>query len=1489
MSTNPFPGLRPFEQKETHLFFGRDGQSNELLRRLQHSRFLALVGVSGSGKSSLVRAGLLPALYGGLMASVESDWRVAVFRPGNNPIGNMAHALITQAGFGGDSGTREIQEAVAETTLRRGNLGLLEFLKQAKRKERKNGKPFFGPDENLLLVVDQFEEIFRIIEQHDQLVRVKHLTDDTADTADTNDFDGNPREEAAAFVKLLLESTRKNKEGQYPENVYIIVTMRSDYLGETAQFWGMPERINEGQYLIPRMTRDERRKAIVGPVAVAKGSISEPLVNELLNDAGENPGQLPILQHALMRMWELWARAPQPNGPIDVKHYEQIGRISGALSQHANEALAEVPPHLKPLAAKIFKCLTEKGLSSREIRRPMSIADICAVVAADEKDVKQVVETFRKEGRWFLMPSPPTKLEHDTLIDISHESLISGWDELKKWVNEEAESAQTYKRLADTAILKERGKEDYYRGPALQLALKWKKENTPNAAWARRYHPEYDKAMTFLGGSDRQASKEGRRRKFFRLLLVVLTGVTVVSSVAALSYQRRSIRETEARAVEAVKGEEHAKLLTIQAKEAQILAQKAQIHAEEAQGIAESAKRDALLKADQLEKSLEAQKVAVRQANEAKKTAFEERDKARRLEGENLEQATIYGYFKIAFDDIAAGSRADAVKNLRKALEFFEKKGDKVNTVSTLINIADVLRNTPGGTNDVVAVKEYKRALSLLGSSNDDMRLNTLKKAAIVWKDSTNQAHAQQAATFFEESAALLTERRQADEASKEWIAAGKIYARLMDEDSAEKASDLFDAAVLVHGNNRLRVAETHAAIGRAYANFLTVDPESSKTAKPQPNPTDVQAGRINRSREIGAAFFFKAAEGYEALGDIGEAAGMQHAAAQLLSQSDSPATLDYAVSTFSAAAALYRRTGDVEDQKTVLLQAGKIFLDKENPIQRRRASLFYDAFINLTTEDSEARAEAHIVVAKSYQTSTAQEDQLKAVYQYRRAAAIYQQQNKKDKQVDALLEAGAALNENNDATSQSLAMQLFEQALGVHENDLKSRVQSLSEIGGIYDASDKPEQKREAVKYYRLAATAARQAGDKSKELDSLLDAGNALLGLKDESSQSEAEGIFREAVNLYANDVRQQSLILSRVGSLHSMVKDPNKERVYRYYAQAVNLAHQQNDKEAEVNAILAQARTVARLEGEAGQSRVENLYGQAEAVYDGNPERKAATLVRIGRTILGRGNDRKLVTTAEKYFDRAVSAAGSNNKLLSSVQIEIGLAFQPSLQRARAVMYYQRALTISEQSGDKYGQAMALYRLSAVSSKEAKANTDRALTLFAEILPAVESSGNRTELAEAHHARGTLYRLRKEYQEAIESYKRALEIFRTLPDYKIRADQAENTIKSVQRLLDREREKPKEADYQQGLGYRGEVDRDAPSCFNSSRTATSSCESRSVSVSPIGRVTSMSTGRGLRSMLDPSLAVIFIRGRRKLVPSINDWFHVKIIHPEVGSTTT
>lgn len=304
---NPFPGLRPFESHENHLFFGREGQSDELLRRLRRTRFLAVVGTSGSGKSSLMRAGLLPALHGGFMAQTAATWHIAVLRPGSDPLGNLAEAMSALAPFQLQNELANYQAAMLRASLSRSSLGLIETCKQAP----------LPANENLLVVVDQFEELFRFKQEAQ---KIGH------------------GEEAAAFVQLLLEAARQRDVA-----IYVVLTMRSDFLGDCAQFRDLPEAINDGQYLIPRMMREQRRAAITGPINVANGAITDRLVQRLLNDVGDNPDQLPILQHALMRSWDHWQAQRRESEPLDLPHYETIGAMAEALSQHADEAFLELP------------------------------------------------------------------------------------------------------------------------------------------------------------------------------------------------------------------------------------------------------------------------------------------------------------------------------------------------------------------------------------------------------------------------------------------------------------------------------------------------------------------------------------------------------------------------------------------------------------------------------------------------------------------------------------------------------------------------------------------------------------------------------------------------------------------------------------------------------------------------------------------------------------------------------------------------------------------------------------------------------------------------------------------------------------------------------------------------------------------------------------------------------------------------------------------
>jgi tetratricopeptide (TPR) repeat protein len=498
-SEYPYPGLRPFERHETDIFFGREEHTDQLLARFDHTHFLAVVGPSGCGKSSLVRTGLLAGLETGFLLSTGASWRIAELRPGNQPFARLTDALIADAALGTEytaqvtsylTEPEEIASFVAsgahramlQAQLRRGPFSIHEILANTPLPEHTR----------LLIVVDQFEEIFRYYQQGQE-------------------------DEAAAFVSLLLASS------QHP-NVYVVLTMRSDFIGDCALFHGLPEAINQGLFLTPRLNREQLRSAIEEPAGVFGGKIAPTLVNRLLNDAGNNPDQLPVLQHALMRMWTMASAEHSATGEVDggqsvtltMDHYDRIGGLDTALSQHADEAYNELDPAQQHIAAMLFRSLSERGSDRRDTRRPVALSEIATLAQAPWPQVAAVVEVFRQEGRSFLTPPVGKALEPDSVLDISHESLIRQWQRLQAWTTEEAEAAELYQRLEDSASRWEKGRAALLRTPELEYALQWRASAQPTAAWARRYGQHFDLAMRFLDASAAQQQAEQQQAEAAR-------------------------------------------------------------------------------------------------------------------------------------------------------------------------------------------------------------------------------------------------------------------------------------------------------------------------------------------------------------------------------------------------------------------------------------------------------------------------------------------------------------------------------------------------------------------------------------------------------------------------------------------------------------------------------------------------------------------------------------------------------------------------------------------------------------------------------------------------------------------------------------------------------------------------------------------------------------------------------------------------------------
>jgi len=494
----PFPGLRPFQADESLLFFGREPHVEHLLRSLAGTRFLAVVGSSGSGKSSLVRAGLLPALYRGYLAGSTTGWRIAVMRPGTAPLANLCSSLASPEALG--AGDEERRAKLLSSS----SLGLVEAVEDA-------GLP---PGESVLLVVDQFEELFRYRRQADR-------------------DDGGA--EAGLFVSLLLAAVE-----QFDASIYVVLTMRSDFLGECAEFPGLAEALSRSQYLIPRLTREQRSQAIGGPLRLAGAGITTRCLQQLLNDSGEEPAAdpLPVLQHALARTFRHWTESGG-HGSIDLPDYQAVGGMAGALNAHAEWVYDTLDDTGKFWVPKIFRTLTTTELG-RRIRRPTRLDRLYRIVGAatdsDRASVDRVLGQFLDRSNSLLASSSRDNLRPDTVLDIPHESLITKWSRLEEWTRREASSAEWYMDVANAAALFAKGEGALWRDPNLVHASTFAKIESWNEDWAAQYRPDGNPGFTEVQGFLRRSRTAQQRQRVLAWAVAVV--VLVAFAIAGISYYR---------------------------------------------------------------------------------------------------------------------------------------------------------------------------------------------------------------------------------------------------------------------------------------------------------------------------------------------------------------------------------------------------------------------------------------------------------------------------------------------------------------------------------------------------------------------------------------------------------------------------------------------------------------------------------------------------------------------------------------------------------------------------------------------------------------------------------------------------------------------------------------------------------------------------------------------------------------------------------------
>jgi WD40 repeat protein/DNA-binding SARP family transcriptional activator len=415
--TPPFRGLRYFDVGDADLFFGRESLTTTLVKRLSIEPFIAVIGASGGGKSSVVRAGVVAALSrpkdGRSNTSSSYDppcWDVHLLTPTAHPLAELASS-VAETSLPKDGRRRLLNE------LARDPFGLQRFLGSARSTGRRP-----------LLVVDQFEEVFTLC---------------------LDEF------EREAFIENLLTAAQAGAAS-------VVVALRADFYSHCARYPALREAVAQHQEFVGPMNPAELRRAIEAPAARGDWTLERGLVELLLRDVGEEPGALPLLSHALLETWHR-RRGHQ----LTVAGYAEAGGVDSAIARTADRVFAQrLTLVQQPIARRVFLRLTELGEGTQDTRRRASMSELLRS-ADEEPEVRAVLEVLA-DARLITLG--------DNAAEVAHEALIREWPTLREWLNQDRESLRVHRRVASAAQEWERLEHDsglLYRGAALTHAVDW--------------------------------------------------------------------------------------------------------------------------------------------------------------------------------------------------------------------------------------------------------------------------------------------------------------------------------------------------------------------------------------------------------------------------------------------------------------------------------------------------------------------------------------------------------------------------------------------------------------------------------------------------------------------------------------------------------------------------------------------------------------------------------------------------------------------------------------------------------------------------------------------------------------------------------------------------------------------------------------------------------------------------------------------------------
>ncbi|MEU7750280.1 hypothetical protein [Micromonospora sp. NPDC049171] len=496
---SPYRGLAPFEERHSGVFYGRAEATSRLVQqlaaRLAHGQLLFLVGASGAGKSSLLRAGLIPRLAGDRLVPGSAAWPRRVMTPTGNPLEELAAHLADLAGTDAAAVHRSLVADPSSARL---------LARQATRGDAPGGDGVIS--RRLVLIIDQFEELFTLV---------------------ADDPPG--RQVRLAFVAALHAMAAVRRTGDLPAAL-LVIAVRADFLDRAAAYPELREALQAGSFLLGPMTEAELRLAICGPAAEAgvplERGLDEAILGELRDRTlvtGFDAGVLPLLSQAMLALWE-----SRDGGPLTVRAYWRMGGVGQAVQSTAESVYQALPAASREAARSVFVQLTVVTGSGQLACRRATSEELGAATGVPQEDLDAVLAPFA--GRRLIV------LERHS-VRIAHDALLLGWARLRGWLDAEQADRTLYRELAEDASLWDRRGRDasfLYRGSqlgsAVRAAERW-------SAAANRFPALAPGTQEFLAASKRAAVRNAWLRRAVMAALSMLTIAALVAAGLATSRQ----------------------------------------------------------------------------------------------------------------------------------------------------------------------------------------------------------------------------------------------------------------------------------------------------------------------------------------------------------------------------------------------------------------------------------------------------------------------------------------------------------------------------------------------------------------------------------------------------------------------------------------------------------------------------------------------------------------------------------------------------------------------------------------------------------------------------------------------------------------------------------------------------------------------------------------------------------------------------------------